>query len=204
MIDSSYLTIVRSAIIEQRIKKSRFIGIIKRFKSEKEFSESIKRLRSEYGDATHHCHAYRIFDGRTVVESAGDDGEPAGSAGLPALRILAGRDLIDVGVTIIRYFGGTKLGIGGLMRAYGSTVLLTVEKAGIRTCRSKSSAVIMFPPSAFGAINALIEKYEIERIETGYGSTYTLRIKIPVDSAGVFEEAFANVTSGAGVVRYEH
>jgi len=161
-------------------------------------------MRAEYSAASHHCYAYRIFNGTRVIESTGDDGEPAGSAGLSILRILKGRKLIDVGVVVVRYFGGIKLGIGGLMRAYGGTAALAIEKAGVETYIRKCEALLMFHPSVFGEVNTLIEKFEIERIETGYGSTYSIRIRIPTGAKDLFKEAFANATSGTGVVRYKH
>jgi uncharacterized YigZ family protein len=111
-------TIAVDAQIELEVRKSRFIGHAFRVEDEEAARATIQGLRKRYWDANHNCTAWRIGrDGR--VQRSNDDGEPAGTAGTPMLEVLNQRHLTDVLVVVTRYFGGTKLGAGGLIRAYG-------------------------------------------------------------------------------------
>ena len=94
------------------------------------FNEVLSEPRSEHPKASHHCTAFRhMNDHKQVVEGAKDDGEPGGTAGTPMLRVLQGSGLMDIGAIVVRYFGGTKLGTGGLTRAYGGAVRQAVDQA---------------------------------------------------------------------------
>lgn len=111
-------------------KKSKFIAHIAPYD---EFDDLMKRLRAEHPKGRHFVYAYRYlneFD--QVVENSSDDGEPKGTSGKPSLAVLAGADIINTGVIIVRYFGGIKLGTGGLVRAYGDSVNEVIKKASFR------------------------------------------------------------------------
>ncbi|MEO1159958.1 MAG: YigZ family protein, partial [Pseudomonadota bacterium] len=108
-------------------KNSRFIGHLVPWS---EFDNKLTDLRVEHRKASHHVTAFRrMLPDNRIDESAKDDGEPAGTSGMPTLKVLIGTNLVDAGIIIVRYFGGTKLGAGGLARAYASTALRTVETA---------------------------------------------------------------------------
>lgn len=113
---------------EQVIKKSRFIACMKHVKSEEEAREYIEMIRKEFNDATHVCHAYVIGKNNEIQRSS-DNKEPAGTAGAPMLEALLNSDMQDTVVCVVRYFGGIKLGAGGLMRAYSSTVSDALQQA---------------------------------------------------------------------------
>jgi uncharacterized YigZ family protein len=104
----------------EQIKGSRFIVDIVSVAAESDARDALSAIAAEFADASHHCWAWRMAT--PSIERASDDGEPSGSAGRPILAQLAGRDLVDTAAIVTRYFGGTKLGVGGLVRAYGGAV----------------------------------------------------------------------------------
>lgn len=120
---------VGSSVTETVVNRSRFVCSLFRVASEAEARERIAAHRREFWEATHHCTAY-VLDGGRIARS-NDDGEPAGTAGLPMLEVLRGRDLTDTLAVVTRYFGGVKLGAGGLVRAYGGAVSAAVDAAGV-------------------------------------------------------------------------
>lgn len=123
-------TIARSGTHELVVKKSRFICTLTRAVTEDEARAAIEAVRKAHWDANHNCSAYRVGpDGR--FQRTSDDGEPAGTAGAPMLAVLTHRGLTDVVAVVTRYFGGTLLGAGGLIRAYGQAVTGAVDAVGI-------------------------------------------------------------------------
>ncbi len=113
---------------ESIIQKSRFIVDIFPINSEEEAKLLLQEIRKKYYDATHHCSAYRLYP-EALREHSSDDGEPAGTAGKPMLNVLQHRDLVQVLAIVTRYFGGIKLGTGGLVRAYGGTLSEALDAA---------------------------------------------------------------------------
>ena len=122
-----HYTIIRPTTSQLEEKGSRFIGHLVPWS---EFDRKLATLREEHRKASHHVTAFRrMLPDNRIEEGARDDGEPAGTSGMPALKVLIGANLVDAGIIVVRYFGGTKLGTGGLARAYAGTVLRTVEAA---------------------------------------------------------------------------
>lgn len=121
------ITIAEDIRTEQIINKSRFICSLKRVKNEEEAQEFIATVKKEFWDATHNCSAYLIDD---RAQRSSDDGEPSGTAGMPMLGVLRSNELTQTAAVVTRYFGGVKLGAGGLVRAYSSSVAQAVEAAG--------------------------------------------------------------------------
>ena len=125
----SHLTITAPATAELEEKGSRFIGHLVPWA---EFDSRLAALREGHRKASHHVTAFRhVLADNRIEEAAKDDGEPAGTSGMPTLRVLIGANLVDAGIIIVRYFGGTKLGAGGLARAYAGTALCTIEAAAL-------------------------------------------------------------------------
>ena len=112
------------------IEKSRFICTLKKVATEEEAQEFIKEIKKKYWDATHNCSAYIVGE-NAMAQRSSDDGEPSGTAGLPMLEVLRKNNLHNVAAVVTRYFGGVKLGAGGLVRAYTSSVASAIEEAGI-------------------------------------------------------------------------
>ncbi|MFL6561292.1 MAG: YigZ family protein, partial [Bacillus sp. (in: firmicutes)] len=125
-----YHTVKQTGEHEIIIQKSRFIAHIKRTESEAEAQEFIQTLKKKYWDATHNCSAYLIGE-HDQIQKANDDGEPSGTAGVPILEVLKKRKLKDTVVVVTRYFGGIKLGAGGLIRAYGKATSEGLDAVGI-------------------------------------------------------------------------
>ena len=117
----NYYTLAKETSVEIEIKKSKFIGYLKGTASEAEALEYIAAIKKQHREATHHCSAFRIA-GAIALERYDDDGEPSKTAGLPMLSVLQGRELWNVTAVVVRYFGGTLLGTGGLTRAYSEAV----------------------------------------------------------------------------------
>ena len=123
-------TIVRDFQQEIVIEKSRFICTLKKVATEEEAQDFIKETKKKYWDATHNCSAYIVGESGAAQRS-NDDGEPSGTAGLPMLEVLRKNNLHNVAAVVTRYFGGVKLGAGGLVRAYTNSVAAAIEEAGI-------------------------------------------------------------------------
>jgi len=117
--------------IEETIKKSRFIGILIPCQSESEAIQQLNQLQQQYPDASHLVFAYRIKSLKGIITRFHDAGEPSGTAGKPVFQHLAGKDLINLLCVVVRYFGGVKLGAGGLTRAYGNTAKKVIEASNI-------------------------------------------------------------------------
>ncbi|WP_077624754.1 YigZ family protein [Sediminibacillus massiliensis] len=127
---NSYFTVKPEGSDEIVIQKSRFIGYVRRVETEEEAQEFIKEIKKKHHDATHNCSAYMIGE-TDNIQKANDDGEPSGTAGVPILEVLKKRQLKDTAVVVTRYFGGIKLGAGGLIRAYSSTTSQAIDTTGM-------------------------------------------------------------------------
>ncbi|CAH2716877.1 IMPACT family member YigZ [Neobacillus rhizosphaerae] len=125
-----YFTVKQSGEHEINIQKSRFIAHIKRAETEIEAQEFIQAIKKQHWNATHNCSAYLIGE-HDQIQKANDDGEPSGTAGVPMLEVLKKRNLKDTVVVVTRYFGGIKLGAGGLIRAYGKATSEGLDSIGI-------------------------------------------------------------------------
>lgn len=127
---STYYTVKPEGNDQIIIQKSRFIGYVRRVKTEDEAQTFIQEIKKKHYDATHNCSAYIIGE-HDEIQKANDDGEPSGTAGVPILEVLKKQGLKDTAVVVTRYFGGIKLGAGGLIRAYGSTTSQAIKTTGI-------------------------------------------------------------------------
>jgi len=192
----SYKTLsqpAEAAIIE---KKSRFIAFARPISSESEVLEFLAQLRKEYWDASHHVYAYNLRDGAggMVRSRSSDDGEPSGSAGAPVLETLTGAGVIDALVVVIRYFGGTLLGVGGLIRAYSGAAKAAIAQAGIiemKLCR-EYSLELGYP--AWNRVKHLAAKYIVT--DVCYGERITARFLVEITDASAFETLITDATGG--------
>ncbi|MCA0984688.1 YigZ family protein [Halobacillus yeomjeoni] len=126
----TYHTVKTEGSEEVIIQKSRFIGYVRRCETEEEAQAFIQEIKKKHSDATHNCSAYMIGE-HDLIQKANDDGEPSGTAGVPMLEVLKKRGLKDTAVVVTRYFGGIKLGAGGLIRAYGGTTSTAIDATGV-------------------------------------------------------------------------
>src|SRR5687768_9376063 len=121
MSSDHYRTLTSSAESRQKIERSEFLGIAFPVTTDDAFFEQLRRIEKQHFDATHHCWAFRLFAGGETRQRSSDAGEPSGTAGKPIMSAIEGADVHDVGVVVVRWYGGVKLGSGGLTRAYRKT-----------------------------------------------------------------------------------
>ena len=162
---------------EFEAKRSRFIGWIARATTEEEAREVINAAREECPDARHHCSAFIVHqDAAQPIERSSDDGEPSGTAGKPMLEVLKGSGMQDVVAVAIRYFGGIKLGTGGLVSAYTESVADTLEHVTRVTREVRELGTVDFPHAEAGRIESELRTAGIDIVDVEYGraATYTL------------------------------
>ena len=170
-------TIVKDFRQEIVIEKSRFICTLKKVHSEAEAQEFIKTIKKEFWDATHNCSAYIVDE---MEQRSSDDGEPSGTAGLPMLEVLRKNKLTNTAAVVTRYFGGIKLGAGGLVRAYTNSVAEAVKATGIAQKVLVSKFSFMYDLNEVGKIlNILYQQqlFEIADVEYGLKAKVILKMK---------------------------
>ncbi len=196
MLDDSYKTI-RSAIDhEMKEKGSRFICHAHPVKSRENAENIISSISKQFFDATHNCFAYRIGLGQEEITRFNDDGEPSGTAGKPILQAIEGHDLTNVVVVVTRYFGGTKLGTGGLIRAYGGVTAEALDLASIKTVYLKDTVFLTCTYHHLNIIMALIDKVSGRIVESDYGEHINLTIQLRRSLCGQFIEQVFDKTAG--------
>ncbi|MFD1811073.1 IMPACT family protein [Rhodococcus gannanensis] len=183
--------------VETEIKHSRFIAVLRRVAGPAEAQEFLDEQRRRYPDARHHCWAYITGDEPSErAERAGDDGEPGGTAGVPMLQVLRTRDLVDVAVVVTRYFGGIKLGAGGLVRAYSGAVAAAVDAAPLLGRERLELFAVEVGHDTAGRVEAELRGRGVAVVGTAYGAavTFTLATRDP----GTLAAVVAETTSGGG------
>ena len=174
-------TVLKETIIEFEEKKSKFIGYIKPVSSVNEAEKFIKSVRELHPDATHNVPLYRVMENGQEYFKYNDDGEPTNTAGKPMAEILNILDIYNVAIVATRYFGGIKLGAGGLIRNYAKTAKLAVNEAEIIEYTEKSVFILDYDYENTSEIemflNANEQKYGIEIQEKNYSNRVTLKIK---------------------------
>lgn len=171
----NYRTVVEQYKGEIEEKKSRFIGQLIPVTSEAEAKEALNKIKKSMHDARHHCSAYRL-EGEQLLERYSDDGEPAGTAGMPMLEVLRGNELVNVLAVVTRYFGGTKLGTGGLVRAYTKATQETLVGAEIVVKGLYVQFDVTVPYTLSGKVDYYIQSQNLlqEEIDYGEGVRYSL------------------------------
>ncbi len=183
-------------------KKSRFIGEIFPASSLAEAEERLLGIRKRYYDARHHCFAAVVGVPGTPEEirRGNDDGEPGGTAGKPMLEVLDGEDLHNTAVVVTRYFGGTLLGTGGLVRAYSAAVKAAIANAVIVTViRGRKIVYRVSYPDA-GKLQYLYAKEGIEKPEIEYGQDVVMTLRMPLKMGERIKKITAETTNGAAVL----
>lgn len=176
----SQYTLSRSCQIDLLEKKSRFIGLGFPCASLHAFKEQLADLAAEYRDASHITYAFRIKDLGNINIGMSDAGEPKGTAGKPIYNHLEGQDLINVAIFVIRYFGGIKLGTGGLVKAYGNTARILLAAAPLIPFVERESFVVIVPYADFNRFEYQIMKFGASILEKSFAGVMSCTVSVPV------------------------
>jgi len=182
---------------EITIVNSRFIITIAPALSVEEARALIARVKTEFADATHNVPAFIIGHGKSIVEHCHDDGEPAGTAGRPALAVLRGSGLGDIVAVVTRYFGGTKLGKGGLVRAYGDAVRAGLESLPLAEKIATQTLMIHLPYNWFDQIRRLIENHNGHLLGEDFAGDVTISARFRKVDVSNFQTALTQLSHGS-------
>ena len=162
-----FRTIKEDGQVQEEIKKSRFICHAKRVYSEEEARDFITAIKKEHYKATHNCSAFIVGE-RSEIKRTSDDGEPSGTAGIPMLGVLENHNLTNVCVVVTRYFGGIKLGAGGLIRAYAGSVALAVKEIGIVEIKEQAGISIQMSYAQYQEYGNFLKENNLIELETNF------------------------------------
>ncbi len=181
---------------EIMVINSRFIATLAPVFSVDEARAFTTRIRAEFADASHNVPAFLVGFGSSIIEHCSDDGEPSGTAGRPALAVLKGSGMGDAAVVVTRYFGGTKLGTGGLVRAYSEAVRTVTSQ--VRRAQKTLTHVVMLdlPYSLFEQVQLLVETHQGKTTERDFAAEITLTAHFAVERLDGFQQALAELSSG--------
>ena len=200
---SAYRTIARTADVESEVSRSRFRCRLERVGTEEDARAVVDAARRRHRDAGHHCSALLVGPPPALVERSSDDGEPGGTAGAPMLEVLRGagtteEPMGDVVAVVTRWFGGTLLGAGGLVRAYGDAVRAALVEAGTRRRVLLRELVLEVDHATAGRLESAVRDAGIAVLDQTYAAAVTLRLGVPPDGLDAARALVAEVTLGAG------
>jgi len=191
---SSYLVIARDGAAQIEVKRSKFLCTLQRVSTEDAARAVVERLRKEHWDARHHCSAF-VLGPDAAVQRSSDDGEPSGTAGAPMLEVLRGAGVSDVVAVVTRWFGGTLLGAGGLVRAYGDAVRAALDEVGILERRRLLTFDLSVSHADAGRLESDLRSRGIDVLGTTYDARAVLRVAVP--EAAAFQALLAELSAGS-------
>lgn len=197
-----YRTILEPGTDEIIEKKSRFIGYIRHTETEEEANAFINEIRKKHFDARHNCFAYSV-DGQQQTIRFSDDGEPGGTAGKPILEVITGKGLCDVCIVVTRYFGGTLLGTGGLVRAYTDAAKACIDATDMVTKCLVVPMRLTTNYTDFGKIQYLLGNHNIPVLDSEYGENVAVRIEVLVDDVPMIVKQLTEVTAARVQIEQE-
>lgn len=189
-----YLTLGGEGASRYEEKKSVFLGFSGKFEREEDVLAWLSALKRAYPDARHHVYAYRLREGNTTRYS--DDREPQGTAGLPTLEVLKQKDLLDCAVCVIRYFGGTLLGTGGLVHAYGTAAADAVKDAGIVRMTLRRAFTLPLSYADHPRVQTILSDVGATVTDVAYAEGVTVAGTVGKDAADALSRALADATAG--------
>ena len=204
--DETFTTVADRARASFTVQGSEFVGHVARVSTQEEAETFVDAIEAEFADATHNVPAYRVRvdsagpgGGFMLREYSSDDGEPSGSAGKPILNVLQGQDLQNVAVVVTRYYGGTNLGVGGLVRAYSRAAKEGIEAAGLieRRPRERFSVAVEYDDS--GTVRGILESADCE-FEATYEEDVSFDVDAPRTDADALRDRIRSATSGRAVI----
>ena len=189
-------TLYRSERGEYIEKKSRFIADLFYVSSPEEADSALAAVRKEFYDARHHCSAYICMDGERLIKHASDDGEPQGTAGRPMLDVLENEGLVNCLAVVTRYFGGTLLGTGGLVRSYTKALQDAIERSEIIERRIGIPLTVTVGYDFAGKLEYFASSRQLAVLSKDYGQEVSYCLLVPEEDAGRTQKAIAELTAG--------
>ncbi|TNE92642.1 MAG: YigZ family protein [Deltaproteobacteria bacterium] len=185
---------------EDLIKGSRFVALVEPVDDEEQALAHVDACRTRWPGATHHCWAFALADGRT---RSSDDGEPGGSAGRPILAQIEGHGVTNVAVVVVRWYGGTKLGVGGLIRAYGGTAGKALDRCDVVEVIPRLRLVVAHSYDDTGPVQAVVGSRGLEVVDTQWGAGVRMTVSVTEEEAEAVTRDFVDRTAGRADVTVE-
>ena len=197
-----FLTPDKKIQIINKVKDSKFYGSISNVKNRDEAEKFINKIKEKFSDATHNVSAFRIGIDNNIIEYADDDGEPAGSSGPPVLEAIKGENLSNTVIVVTRNFGGTKLGIGGLIRAYGNTARMAIKESGKKKLELYYKIEVKGNYNLIGSIMGQIESYSGNILDTNYDEQgIVVKFLLAPNKFKNFKEKLTEITADKAAIR---
>lgn len=190
-----YKTLLRPGQDEFIVNKSRFIGYGAPAQDEEEALRFLKTIRERHKDATHNCYAY-IIGQNAGIQRYSDDGEPGGTAGLPIIGVLKAREVVNAVVVVTRYFGGTLLGAGGLVRAYSHGASVALTSAGVAVMHPTHTYMLEIEYPRWGRIENLLSELPVRIVSCDYGADVLLTVQVRGEDVQAFAHSIATASDG--------
>lgn len=198
----TYQTVYRTGMGEIVEKKSRFLAEVFPVKTEEEVFSIIEQTKKKYWDARHHCYAYVLGSSGELMRCS-DDGEPSGTAGRPMLEVLNGKQLKDVLLIVTRYFGGTLLGTGGLVRAYSSAAQEGLANSILITKQLGKRLIITTDYTGIGKLQYVVANLELPVEDTVYAEKVQMKVLVAEGQYEKVEKEVTEATSGQAGLTFE-
>ena len=185
------LTIEKSGSAEQTINKSRFYASVGHCETEREVGLFLRQLAAQHQNAHHLAYAFRIKTPDGIIPRFSDAGEPSGTAGKPIIQMLEGRDLIQVAVGVIRYYGGVNLGTGGLARAYGGTAKMALDAASIMPYVEMRALSVSVHYNQVDALTRLVSQLKGKVLDKQFDQDVQVKVSLPISEIASFTHKYA-------------
>ena len=203
MTDDRYLIPAQEFMLEEEIKKSRFITILFRCQSEQDMKLALTNSRRDYPDARHYCWAFVGGAPNEMVNcGSSDDGEPSGSAGRPMLSVLQGSDIGEIGAIVVRYFGGTKLGVGGLVRAYSAGIKRGIPQLETDIQQLRDEAHIVCEYAQLSDVEYVCNKHQVLIIDQQFTEQVLLSLAVPKSNRQILQQDIITLSQGQLSVKF--
>lgn len=186
--------------IEYIVENSRFIASAGPAQTVDAARTMLHDIRAQMPDASHHVYSFRVGYGSSVIEGMSDDGEPSGTAGPPVLAVLRGSGIGDIALVVTRYFGGTKLGTGGLVRAYSESARRVLETLPTEYKIARKTLGIVVTYSQYGSVKRLIEQHHGVILDESFTTDASLIARFAVDDIPPFSQTLQDSTAGTGEI----
>ena len=185
------LTIVQAGFAEQTLTKSRFIAMAMHCASEREVGAALRAFAAQHQSAHHLAYAFRLKTEQGIIQRFSDAGEPSGTAGMPVLKLIEGRELVNVCVAVIRYYGGINLGTGGLARAYGGTAKLALDAAKMSAFVEMQTVALTIHYNQMDLVTRALTKCSGSIVDKAFNEQVDLVVSLPTTEVSGFLNRFA-------------